>query len=451
MPLQWIELLKPVDGHDAGKCLQVEDNVASAYITGGLAKFNNDGAQTAVRQSMTGVYQSVMRSAEESLEKVLSPLTRGSFVDIGKGRLQLIASEADKSASLGDYFGNVVRSVVSGQAGDFETHRQAHERLTKVYKVERAMTEGTGTSLGYTTPVIYEAEILREAAEEQVFVRQARHIPLAGKQVEWPVLNQYAAPAAGQPSVFGGVQVFRKGENAQRTQSNITDKKVVLMAQDLTCMFRLSRDLDMDSTASLSTLIPALAGEAIGWRTDWECWQGTGTGMMMGIQNHPATILVNRNTSSHIKYQDVFAMYTRLLPRAKKGAAWYIHPFAMADIMALQDPSGRFIYLPVYPGQTFGQIGSPVSGTLLGLPVIETEKMSPLGTSGDLALLAMDRYLYGERAGLEIGLSEHFYYDTDELAIRVKLRNDGKPQLISPIYLADGSGSNQVSAFIVLN
>ena len=313
------------------------------------------------------------------------------------------------------------------------------------------MTESTGASLGYTTPVIYESMILKEAAEEQIFVSNARRVPLGARQVEWPVLNQYAAPAAGPASMFGGVQVYRKGEVTQRTQSNVTDKKVVLMAMDMTCMFSLSRDLIQDSTAALDSMVPSLGGESIGWRTDWECWQGTGTGQMLGVYNSPATILLNRNTSSHIKYQDVFGMYVRLLPRAQRDAAWYVHPFAMADIMGLQDPSGRFIYLPVYPGQTFGPIGAPVAGTLLGLPVITTEKMSPLGTSGDLALCAMSRYLYGERAGLEIGLSEHFYFDTDQLAIRLKLRNDGKPQLITPIYLADGSGSNQVSAFIVLN
>ena len=325
-----------------------------------------------------------------------------------------------------------------------------HERLTKVYGVTRAMTEGSGANGGYTTPVIYEQQILKESAEEQVFVSGARQVPLGAREVEWPALNQYAAPAAGQASAFGGIQVFRKNETIQRSATAASLNKIKLLANDLTCYFEVGRDLIQDNTAALDAMLPQLGGEAIGWRTDWECWNGSGVGQLLGILNSPATIFVARNTSGHIKYQDVFTMYTRMLPRGKRGAAWYIHPFAMNDVMAMQDPSGKFIYLPVMPNTNYGQIGAPVSGTLLGLPVVETEKVSPLGTPGDLALCAMSRYLYGTRSGLEIGMSEHFKFDTDQLAIRLKIRNDGKPQLKGPIYLADGSGTNQVSAFVVL-
>lgn len=464
--LKWIELLKPVDGHQAGKFLEVEETVARAYTDAGLAKDGGDGPDVVLLQRSVESFRSELKGfvdktaaaiTEAATAVAARPIIRGVGGDGASegfsfgGDIRGGESEADRTRSVGDYFQHVVRSIVTAQSGDIDAHRASHERLTKVYKVERAMTESSGTSLGYTTPVIYESMILKEAAEEQVFVRNARKVPLGARQVEWPVLNQYAAPAAGQASMFGGVAVYRKGEATQRTTSDVSTKKVVLMAQDLTCMFRLSRDLLQDSTATLDAMIPALGGEAIGWRTDWEAWQGTGTGQMLGVLNSAATILVTRNTASHIKYQDVFSMYTRLLPRCKANAAWYVHPFAMADIMQLQDPGNRFIYLPTFPGQQFGSIGAKVPGTLLGLPVIESEKMSPLGTAGDLALMAMDRYLYGERAGLEIGLSEHFYYDTDELAIRLKLRNDGKPQLVKPIYLADGSGSNQVTAFVVLN
>ena len=483
--MKWLELLSDVGEHKAGTFIEVNENIHRSYIEAGLAKDGGDGPETIlVRRSLdklTAEFGKMVERTAQGIEAAATAVAKRPNVQGNgwefNGELRAGESEADKSKSIGDFTRSTYFALSAAMTGDLETASAFHERLTKVYGVQRSggrgdsliqrpspeelarsreqivrnMTESSGSSLGYTTPVIYESMILKEAAEEQVFLNRARKVPLGARQVEWPALNQYAVPTAGQSAMFGGAKVYRKGEATQRTVSDVSTKKVILNAMDLTALFELSRDVLQDSTATLDAMIPQLGGEAIGWRADWEAWQGTGNGQFLGILNAPASILVTRNTSSHIVYQDVFKMYTRMLPRAKATSAWYVHPFAMTDILALKDDSSRNIYLPVIPGNDVGPIGQKTVGRLMGLPVIETEKMSQLGTAGDLALCAMDRYLHGERSGLEVGLSEHFLFDTDQVAIRLKVRNDGKTQLVSPIYLADGSQSNQVSAFIILN
>lgn len=484
--MKWLELLSDVGVHKAGTFIEVNEAIHRSYLDAGLGKDGGDGPETILLKrsiDKLGLQMAAMvtRTAEaieaSALALAKRPVIRGGDGLEFQGGIEAGASEDDKSKSLGDFVRSTYYALSAAMTGDSEVAGAFHDRLTKVYQVKRSggrgdaliqkatpeelarsraeltrnMTESSGSSLGYTTPVIYESMIMREAAEEMVFLKNARKVPLGARQVEWPALNQYQVPAKGQSALFGGAQVYRKGEATQRTISDVKAKKIALNAMDLTAFFELSRDLLQDSTATLDALIPQLGGEAIGWRCDWEAWNGTGQGQFLGIYNAPATILITRNTGSHIVYQDVFKMYTRMLPRAKAACSWYIHPFAMTDILDLKDSTGRNIYLPVIPGNDTGPIGQKVVGKLLGLPIIETEKMSPLGTSGDLALLAMDRYLHGERSGLEVGLSEHFLFDTDQIAIRLKVRNDAKPQLIAPIYLADGTQSNQVSAFVVLN
>jgi HK97 family phage major capsid protein len=442
----WIELLQDIGEHKANKFLEVSDEIGRSYIAAKLAKDGGDGPDVVLFQRSLEVFRTEMRGMVEGTAKAIQDATaaikRTPNIRIDNGE-----SEADKSKGLGDFVRNIVRA---SDPRDPETMQGANERLTKEYGVKRVMTEGAGASFGYTTPVIYESMILKEEAEQSVIVGASTEVPLGARQVEWPALNQFTAPTKGQSAMFGGIQVYRKGETRQRTETDPKATKVVLMAQDMTCYTEISRDVMQDSAVTLDAMIPLLMGGAIAWREDWEALQGIGNGQFLGIYNSPAFLTVARATANTITFPDVASVYSRLLPSCKKNAVWLIHPFTISTLLTIQDGAGRYIYIPNWPGATEGPAGASPSGRLLGLPVIETEKAPVLGATGDLTLVDRKKYLVGRRSGLEIGLSEHFKWDTDEIAIRAKVRNDGAPWLKAPIYLADGSQSNQVSAFVGL-
>ena len=172
---------------------------------------------------------------------------------------------------------------------------------------------------------------------------------------------------------------------------------------------------------------------------------------MLGVVNSPAMLLVDRNTDSEILYEDVFTMKTRMKSDAP-GKCWVCHPYTLYQIYTLQDPANHFIFIPniAVPSGSMaaGGIAFAPAGTLLGDPIYTSEKAPALGNACDLMYIARKYYWVGRRSGLEIGLSEHFLFDTDQIAIRAKIRNDGKPGQIAPFYLADGSQSNQVSGFV---
>lgn len=441
----WIELLSPVGDMKPGFHDVADEAVARAYIAANLAKDAGDGPD-----------RIILQRSMEHLRTELSTFTRGVADEIRASASGLAAgrradviepgeSEAEKTTGPGDFLRQV---YYADGTRNRELAASAAERLEKVYKTKRGMTETTGTSGGYAIPVTYEAMVQAVEAEDAVIAPYAQQVPLGPGGSEWPVLDQYQVPTAGQSASFGGVKVYRKGEVTQRTASQPALKKIGLKPYDLTAYTEISRDLLADSSVPIDGLVTRLIGEAMGWRKDWECLNGSGVGQFLGIYNAPCTIQVTRNTGSHIKYIDITGMYKRMIAAGMKSACWVIHNFTIDELLQIQDGSGRYIFQP-YAAPESSVLGAAPQFRMLGLPVYVTEKAPLLGSTGDLGLFDRKRYLIGNRSGLEVGLSEHFKFDTDQVAIRAKERGDGQPQLLKALTLADGSST--VSAFIVLN
>ena len=450
----WIKLLSVVGDKQAGAFMDVEETVARSYVAAGLAEEKPEGPEKEMLQKAKAEYLQELTAFAGDVARTFTEARAGLK---RPAVIEPVASEADKRKGFGDFVRNVARAL------DYKNPAEAakaHENLVKIYEasrsedaqggeaVGRGMTEGTGSAGGYLTPVQYETQLLKIAAENSVIYPGAQQVPMGARTVEWPALDQYQVPAAGQTAMYGGVSVYRKTEVAQRTQTQPKLSKIQLNANDLTAFVPIGRDLLQDSTQTVDALATDLVGGAIGWKLDYECFSGTGAGMFLGYLNAPSTISISRNTPAHIKYQDVFTMFTRLLTEGKGRAVWVCHPYTIAELMQIQDPTGKFIMLPYSFAGDSATLGAPFSFKMLGMPVMESEKVPALGNAGDLSLVDRFRYLVGSRSGLEIGMSDQFYFDTDQIAIRAKIRNDGQPQLKKAITLADGS--SKVSSAVQL-
>lgn len=443
----WIELLEAVGEHAAGDQIDVKEETARKYIAAGIAKDAGDSPNQALLaaagQRFADALGKVTKDAATAIDQATENLRRP--------RIEVVTDEADqRGRSLGDQVQLIYRAL--GGSSDPEVIQKAHNRLTTSWKdggygSKRGMAEGQGSTGGYLTAVTYESQIFEVMAENGVIVPGATEVPLGTRQVEWPALNQYTVPTAGQSAFFGGVQIFRKSENAQRTASQPSFAKITLAANDMTAYTEISRDELEDSTAVLDAKIPQLFGLALGWREDWEALNGTGSGQFLGIYNSPGSLILTRNTGGTIVYQDVFGMFVRMISQGKKNAVWVCHPYTIQTLMQLVDPANHFIMLPYYSA-TQGALQNDFQYRMLGLNVLESEKAPTLGNTGDLILVDRSKYLVGRRSGIEIGLSEHFKFDTDQVAMRAKVRNDGQLQMKKPITLADGT--KQVSAAVIL-
>jgi HK97 family phage major capsid protein len=181
-------------------------------------------------------------------------------------------------------------------------------------------------------------------------------------------------------------------------------------------------------------------------------------GMPLGILKSAAMLTVTRGTSSHIEYADLVNMFASFFMGSLSRAMWIANQTTIKDLMSIVDHSGNRVFLPnsgitqatapsILDRTTSNGMRYSAAGTLLGLPIRFTEKLPPLGTSGDLILIDPTQYGVATRQNLEIGVSEHFKFNQDLISYRFKIRNDGRPMWLAPYQSAD-SANTKYSPFV---
>ena len=173
---------------------------------------------------------------------------------------------------------------------------------------------------------------------------------------------------------------------------------------------------------------------------------GVGAGQPLGVLNADALIGVAKETgqaATTIVWENIVKMYSRMLPSSLSRAVWVAHndTFPQLATMSLNvGTGGSAVWL------NNGVAGPPA--TILGRPVIFSEKCQTLGAAGDIYLVDFGYYLIGDRQSLEVASSQHVRFNTDETDWRVLERVDGRPWVDSA--LTPRNGSNTVSPFVNL-
>jgi len=186
--------------------------------------------------------------------------------------------------------------------------------------------------------------------------------------------------------------------------------------------------------------------EAISWFEDDAFLTGTGTGEPQGVTNSPALIAVTKEVgqpADTIVWENVVKMYSRMLPASLGRAVWVanINVFPELATMALSvGTGGSAIWLQ-------SGIGSPPL-SILGRPIIFTEKLPTLGTTGDIMFIDFGYYLIGDLMQMRADSSPHVKFQNDMTVYRVTERVDGRGWLQSALTPKAGS---TLSPFIKLD
>jgi HK97 family phage major capsid protein len=208
---------------------------------------------------------------------------------------------------------------------------------------------------------------------------------------------------------------------------------------------------------------------------DWVSIRGNGQGQPQGYFNANATIKggaasgnAGRANAGQIASDDLAWMLTHLSPQCWRAARWIAHPSTIQQLFILANKGGTNVFQPnslvsqsdqlsIMKGSTSdGMVNRPM-GILFGYPVYFTEKVPQLGTTGDISLVCPDQYGLATRAGIEIGVSEHFYFSTDRIAYRFKRRHDGRSLWRNVYTDISGATSSSIgtgwtsSPFVLLN
>lgn len=296
----------------------------------------------------------------------------------------------------------------------------------------------TGSSGGFLIPQQRSNEILRIPGKAAVVRPRARVIPPGtppDAEITFPALDQ---TGAAPNNVIGGVTVFWEGEGNTMQESDADFREVSLKPKQVSGFIKLTNKA-LQNSAALGAFCAQALPEALDLAEDFAFFSGSGVGKPLGFlnTNNAAIYSQARTTSSHLKYLDFANMASRI---HGDGGVWLISRSAYAEVVTIQDNSGA--------SDGHGQyMFNAQTNTILGMPVVWTNRQPTLGSAGDLVLVDLSYYLIKDGSGPYLAWSDQVYWTSNRTAVKIVSNVDGQPWLTAPFKNEDGY---QTSPFVVL-
>ena len=284
---------------------------------------------------------------------------------------------------------------------------------------------------GFSIPGEFAAQWLDTALESEVIRPRATTWPMTSSSRKIPAWDG-ADLSGGSP--FGGLTLQWADELDSLTERTATMRLMTLTAHKAAILSAVSNELLSDGLNFEMQLETAMQ-RSLAWGLDEAFVNGTGAGMPLGILNASSTVSQAKEsgqTANTVVWENIRRMWSRLHPACIPNAVWICNPNVIPELFNLQSKiqnaaasdyvGGSAIYLP-----GAGNVAGPVAGTLLGKPLLTTDKMQTLGTVGDIVLVDLTQYAVGLRADMSIAKSQHAGFTSDKSYFRVIARVDGAP------------------------
>lgn len=386
--------------------------------------------------------------AEKVTEKLKAEIIERKFIP---GGVQFKEDEDDKLLRMNGGYEHFYEFAYDLNKEGKTGHNRS-EKLQRwvdtTNRVEKAtgLSEGDATDGGYLVPETFRAQLLQVAIESSTVKAKAVKIPMMTNRVTIPavVVSSHAT------TLFGGVTIYRPAEGGSKTASKPAFGKVGLTLHKLVGLVYGTDELLEDSPISLQPLLTTMFGQAIGYTEEADFLFGDGVNKALGgfSAANPCRIAQTIETgqgADTIVTENILKMWSRVHPMCRGKAVWYAHPdtFPQLATMSLAVGTGGIpVWMPA------GGIAGREFETLMGRPIVYTEKMQTLGDAGDIGVADFSQYLIGEKGGIKTAQSIHLKFDYDETAFRFVLRYDGQPWWMSA--LTPRNGSTTLSPFVTL-
>lgn len=313
-----------------------------------------------------------------------------------------------------------------------------------IAKIQNSFGSTVPSDGGFLIPEILRSELLRVSLEQSVVRARARVVPMESLTVPYPMLDS----TSNASSVYGGVVGYWTEEGGSLTDSSPTFGRILLAAKKLTLYSEVPNELFTDSIISLQQFMNESYPEALAWFEDVAFTDGNGAGQPLGYLNAPAAVSIAKESgqaAATIVWENIVKMYSRMLPSSINRAVWVAHidTFPELATMALSVGTGGSAVWIGTPGSD-GSATPPM--TILGRPVVFTEKVSSVGGAGDINFVDFGYYLIGDRQAMQAQTSTEYKFGNDKTAVRVIERVDGQPWIKSAI--TPRKGSNTLSPFV---
>lgn len=340
--------------------------------------------------------------------------------------------------SAGEQFQAIHAAAKSKGAG-------ADRRLFQVGAAVAGASEAVDSDGSFLVQQDFSTQFLNAMFEESVLWSEVPKIAPKGNSVKLPFVDE-TSRATG--SRFGGVRVYRANEGDTVTRTKPKFGALTMELEKMMGLCAVTEELLEDAPALAQFIELAFTSE-FAWTCDNEVFQGNGAGQMLGILNSAALVTVAKESgqvAATVVTENIDKMWSRMRARNRMRAKWYVNQDIEPQLFSLVrvvGTGGVPAYMP--PG---GISGAPY-GQLLGRPVVPIEQAKTLGTVGDIVLADIaGGYIGIEKGGVRSAQSVHVYFETDQMAFRFTLRNNGQPAWRSA--LTPANGANTLSPFVAL-
>jgi HK97 family phage major capsid protein len=309
---------------------------------------------------------------------------------------------------------------------------------------ERTHSVGTGSQGGFLLPTMF-GDMINEQAAESTFVSSlALNIPMDVLVAEFPSFNATGTPATAGSAVFGGITMSWTGELQTKPDTSATFKKVRLELHECSASAKVSRLLLRTSPTSVDALLLRKFGEAVGWYEEWAFLRGTGPMMPTGILGHSSVrSTAARGSATAISLANITDTMSGAPASSFARGVFVVSQGALAALVKAAGTANTVFlpstYAPTSAQEVRGAGLYPLS--IFGRPIYVTEKLPALNTDGDFWFIDFSYYLIGRLSGggMEIGISEHANFLTNEITYRVLNYVGGCPGIDAVMTAADGA------------
>jgi len=419
------------------------DCLATAKKLTEIASIRGDGFHADEAAAVTALRQEITRLDSVREGQRTSPPTSVDWINGEQGATS--APRSPNGKSYAKLFPNVQLSCGPFESRDdfwrsfLQRDRVADSRWSGLEAVQNTLVDSEG---GVAMPTEVAAAVADVALEESIVMSRADIIPM---QSEKKRVWAFDGSSVSGGTLYGNASAQWTPEGGTATVVTLEAKKIELTARKLFLLVEESREIS-ESGVGFSTELETTIGRALGWHADDAFLHGDGVGKPQGALTsaNPARILVTRAGANLIASADILSMAERLHPALFNESIWITSNPCLDQLTGAHvagSNSDNFLFAPSQ--------GEGLPNTLLGRPIILSEKSPNLGTEADLALVAFSGYAVGIRQGIQIDSSMHVGFTRDTLTLRGLMRTDGQSKWISTFQPKD-SNSATLSWAVVL-
>jgi len=373
------------------------------------------------------------RPDQDDTEVVLSNVGSGAQINAAYNKAAPGAALDGVTNGIGE-FARLINSHIAQSP-------EQEKKFAKVKEIRNAYASSNPDSAGFLIPEQTRAEILQLSLEMAVVRPRATVITMSTLTQKIPFVDSTSHAS----SIFGGMVFYWTEESAAITATEAKFGRVELSAKKLTGGARVPNELWNDASALGSWLLQTVPA-GLAYYEDDAFINGTGVGQPLGVFNSPAVVAASRQTASKIESVDIYAMYARMLPQSLNRAVWVANQETLPELLGMTHVISNVAGTENVGGSAAGivQVGN-ISGaptmSILGRPLIITEKAAALNDQGDISFIDFGHYLIGDRQAISIDSSEHSRFMNDETELRIIERVDGRPWVQSAVTPKNGTAT----------